>query len=307
MQIGVNYPQAEIETDAGAIKEFAQGVQAMGFTHVNTAEHVVGANPASRPGQNLPFSLESSFHEPFGLFSFMAAVTNSLGFVNGILVLPQRQTVLVAKQAACLDVFCGGRYRLGIGIGWNEDEYEALGAPYGGRGNRIEEQVEVLRALWTDEAVSFKGTYHTITDMGINPRPIQRPIPIWFGGGTDRPTFGKTASETVMRRIARLGDGWIPQLMANDRGLELLAKMRGLVAEYGRDPSTFGVEGRVDVSRANEELWAPQVEVWKTANISHLYVNTSRDGLVGVDQHLVRLEEFCTAVAPGGASELRAG
>jgi probable F420-dependent oxidoreductase len=296
MHIGVNYPQDELETDPAVVKRFVAAVEDMGFSHIVTAEHVVGANPATRPGVNLPYSLDSTFLEPFCLYSFVAAASETLGLVTGVMVLPQRQTVLVAKQAACLDVLSAGRLRLGVGIGWNDWEYVALGTPYLHRGKRIEEQVEVLRALWTQDAVTFHGECHLVPDVGIKPLPVQRPIPVWFGGGTDRPMFNQLANESVMRRIARLGDGWIPQLSANDRGLELIVRMRSMVAECGRDVSKFGVEGRIDAMRATAEDWSRQARFWRDAEISHLYVNTSRDGLYGVDEHLRRLEEFRVAV-----------
>jgi len=297
MQIGVTYPQTEIETDPGAVRQYTQAVEQMGFTHVLAYDHVLGANTASRPGWNKPYRLESQFHDPFVLFTYMAAISQNLGFVTGILILSQRQTALVAKQAACLDVLCKGRFRLGIGTGWNDLEYEALGVPFAGRGKRIEEQVAVLRALWSNAAVTFKGEYHAIPDLGINPLPVQRPIPVWFGGGGDRPQFNnQPANENVMRRIARLGDGWIPQLGPRERGLELIAKMRGFVSEYGRDPQALGIESGVAAARASADKWAEQVKFWREAGVTHLAINTMRDGLNGVDQHLRRLEEFRKAV-----------
>ncbi len=190
-------------------------VEELGFGHILAFDHVVGANTASRPGWDKPYDLTSQFHDPFVLFSFLSAVTTELGFVTGILILPQRQTVLVAKQAACLDVLCGGRFRLGIGTGWNELEYEALGVPFEVRGDLIEEQVAVLRGLWSEDAFTFSGDYHSIPDVGLCPMPVQRPVPLWFGGGSDRPAFGnQPAREKVLRRIARLADGWIPQFDA---------------------------------------------------------------------------------------------
>lgn len=297
MKIGVTYPQTEIEADPGAVRQYTQAVEAMGFTHILAYDHVLGANTASRPGWNKPYRLESQFHDPFLLFTYMSAISQKLGFVTGILILSQRQTALVAKQAACLDVLCNGRFRLGIGTGWNDLEYEALGVPYAGRGKRIEEQVDVLRKLWSNAAVTFKGDYHTIPDVGLNPLPVQKPIPVWFGGGTDRPQFGnQPASETVMRRIARMGDGWIPQFGPNARGRELIAQMHGFMKEYGRDPKQLGIEARFSASGKNRDGWADEIAFWRKSGVSHVAVNTMLDGLRGVDQHLKRLEEFRKAV-----------
>ncbi len=186
----------------------------MGFGHILAFDHVVGANTASRPDWDKPYDLSSQFHDPFVLFSFLSAVTTKLGFVTGILILPQRQTALVAKQAACLDVLCRGRFRLGIGTGWNELEYEALGVPFAARGQMIEEQVAVLRGLLSEEAFTFSGDYHSIPDVGLCPMPVQRPVPIWFGGGSDRPAFNQPSREKVLRRIAGWRTGGFPSSTA---------------------------------------------------------------------------------------------
>lgn len=300
MKVGVTFPQTEIGTDAGAIREFAQAVERMGFSHVLAYDHVMGANTASRPDWRGPYKLESTFHEPFVLFSFMAGVTTTLGFVTGILILPQRQTVLVAKQAACLDVLSNGRFRLGIGTGWNDIEYQALGMNFADRGRRFEEQVDVLRALWTNPAVTYGTPDHTIVDAGLNPLPVQRPIPVWFGGGSDRVLFGnQPARDAVIRRIARLGDGWIPQWQPDERGRELMDKFHGYCREYGRDPKRIGIEGRFTVSRATEGNWSDTARAWRALGVSHLAVNTMGDGLKGAGQHLRRLESLRPILLPG--------
>jgi probable F420-dependent oxidoreductase len=296
MNIGSVFPQTEIEADAGAVREYAQAIEKMDYTHILAYDHVVGANTASRPGWRGPYKLESQFHEPFVLFSYLAGVTDKIGLTTGIIILPQRQTVLVAKQAACLDVLSRGRLRLGIGIGWNDVEYEALNEDFHNRGVRSAEQVEVMRALWTKPAVTFNGRWHSVPDAGINPMPVQRPIPVWFGGGSDAPRLGQPASDTVIRRIARLGDGWMPQWQPDDRGRELLAKFQGFVRGYGRDPNKIGIEGRTSAHRANESKWADIVKSWRAIGASHFSVNTMGDGLKGASQHLQRLEEFRRAV-----------
>jgi probable F420-dependent oxidoreductase len=297
MQVGVTYPQTEIGSDLGAVKEYAQGVEAMGYTHILAFDHVLGANTASRPDWKGFYTLESQFHEPFVLFSYMAAITQRLGFATGVLILPQRQAALVAKQTATLDLLSNGRFRLGIGTGWNEVEFAALGVDFAARGKIYDEQVEILRALWTRPAVTYAGTHHRITDAGIAPLPVQRPIPIWMGGGSDRPRWNETARDHVLRRIARLADGWMPQPSDPDeRSAELKAKFDGYCREYGRDPAKIGLEGRPMASRATEARWAETVEGWRRIGATHLAINTMYEGLKGPAQHLRRLEEFRKAV-----------
>src|SRR3989442_10997287 len=200
MNIGVVFPQVEIGQDPGAIRDYAQAVEAMGYTHILVFDHVLGANPERPGGWKGPYTYRHAFHEPFVLFGFLASATRRVELVTGILILPQRQTALVAKQAAAVDVLSRGRLRLGVGVGWNPVEFEALGENFTNRGKRIEEQIDLMRALWTKELVTFHGQWHRVPDAGINPLPIQRPIPVWMGG----------ESEVVVRRAARLADGWMP-------------------------------------------------------------------------------------------------
>lgn len=200
MKIGVVFPQTEIGSDPVIIRDYAQTAEGLGFTHILAYDHVLGANPDRPGGFTGPYTYQTPFHEVFVLFSYLAGITQHLEFVTGILILPQRQTALVAKQAASLDVLSGGRLRLGVGLGWNKIEYIALNEDFHTRGKRIEEQVMLLRRLWTEPLVDFKGKWHTIPDAGINPLPIQQPIPIWFGG----------REEPALRRAARLADGWLP-------------------------------------------------------------------------------------------------
>lgn len=292
MKIGVTFPQTEIGQDAGAIKEYAREVERMGFDHILAYDHVLGAGRATRPDWQRPYDLSSMFHEPFVLFSYLAGVTARLGFVSGVMILPQRQTALVAKQAACLDVLSEGRLRLGIGTGWNEVEYEALGVPFEDRGRRFEDQVTTLRALWTQASVTQRSDFHVVNDAGLSPMPVQRPIPLWFGGGSDRPRFGnQPARDSVIRRIARLADGWIPQWQPNERGQELLDKMRAFAREYGRDPAAIGIEGRFSITQAGQDSWAATLGAWRKMGVSHLAVDTMGDGLRGAEAHLRRLEQ----------------
>jgi len=284
MQIGVVFPQTEIGTDAGVIREFGQAAEQLGYHHILAYDHVLGANPASRPGWRPPYTHQSTFHEPFVLFGYLAGLTKTIELVPGVVILPQRQTALVAKQAAALDVLSGGRLRLGIGIGWNPVEYEALGESFNDRGQRSEEQVELLRLLWTRELVSFEGRWHKVSDAGINPLPVQRPIPIWFGGGHDR----------VLRRLARLGDGWFPQLPPEKcRGA--IEKITAYAREAGRDPKTIGIEGRMTISAASAETWNEQVKAWKEVGATYLGVNTMNSGFSNPAAHIDAIRNFSEA------------
>ena len=203
------------------------------------------------------------------------------------MILPQRQTVLVAKQAAAIDILCGGRFRLGIGIGWNEIEYESLNEDFSNRGRRSEEQIEVMRMLWTNQVVDYKGKWHSIPDAGITPMPVQQPIPVWLGGG---------ATDVVLRRIAKLADGWMPQWQPNDDGLAQLERRRGFANELGRDHSEIGLEGRLPVRAEDGDSWATSTAGWKAIGSTHLSIVTMGDGLEGADAHIRRLEEYRSAV-----------
>lgn len=297
MQIGVVYPQIEMGPDVGEIKAFAQGAESMGYTHILAYDHVLGANTASRPDWNGPYELRTPFQEPFVLFSYLTGITEKIGFATGVLILPQRQAALVAKQAACLDIVSRGRFRLGIGTGWNDVEYEALGMNFHDRGKRYEEQIDVLRALCANPAVTLKNGSHTITDAGINPLPLTQPFPIWMGGGSAGGAQRKPVPDRVLRRIARMADGWIPRWEPDAAGLACLEKFRGYCREAGRNPDTFPIEGRTNAHRANESRWRDSVESWRKLGASHFSVVTMRDGLKGADQHLRRLEEFRKAIA----------
>jgi probable F420-dependent oxidoreductase len=283
MKIGVVLPQTEIGNDPGAIKAYAEAVEGMGFTHALVFDHVLGANPERPGGWKGPYTYRHAFHEPFVLFGFLAAATRRLELVTGILILPQRQTALVAKQAAAVDVLSGGRLRLGVGVGWNAVEFEALGESFHNRGRRVEEQVEVMRALWTRELVTFKGAHHQIPDAGLNPLPVQRPIPIWMGG----------ESEPVQKRMARMADGWMPHFRAGDAGQAAVDKIHGLIREAGRDPAKFGIEGRMTLSQIPQVEWAKEMEAWRgMRGISHLCVHTAGLGLASPDDHVKTLRRF---------------
>lgn len=199
MRIGVVFPQTELGGDVGAVRSYGQRVEELGYRHLLAYDHVVGADPKVHKGWNGPYDIHTTFHEPLVMFGYLAAVTTSLELVTGIVILPQRQTVLVAKQAAEVDLLSVGRLRLGVGVGWNPVEYEALGEDFHTRGARSEEQVELMRMLWTQEPVTYQGKFHRVTGAGLAPLPIQRPIPVWFGSAHSQrpPTDALAASAMV--------------------------------------------------------------------------------------------------------------
>lgn len=294
MELGVVFPQTEIGTDPAAIRDYAQAAEALGYTHLVAYDHLLGASPRGDWGPR--YTEKDMFHEPLVLFAYLAAVTRDLELVTDILLLPQRQTALVAKQAAEVDVLSGGRLRMGVGVGWNYVEYEALGENFHNRGQRIEEQIAVLRRLWTQELVTFEGRWHRITDAGINPLPVQRPIPIWMGGG----------SEPVLRRVARLADGWfppavprreaLPELMPPSEAREAMVRLADYAREEGRDPETIGVEGSIPIVGRTPDQWAELADQWRAIGASHVVVNTMKGGLVSPQTHIDAIRRFKEAV-----------
>ncbi len=283
MKIGVVFPQVEIGTDPAAIRDYAQAVEGMGYGHILAFDHVLGANPDRPGGWMRPYTYRHAFHEPFVLFGFLAAVTRRVELVTGILILPQRQTALVAKQAAAVDVLSGGRLRLGVAVGWNPVEFEALGEEFGNRGRRIEEQIEVMRALWTRELVTLHGQWHRIPDAGINPLPVQRPIPVWMGG----------ESEPVLRRAARLADGWLPHFRPGPQSQAIVDRLHGYIRDAGRSPQAFGIEGRLTVSQVPPPEWAKELTAWRAMHgVTHLCVHTVGLGLKTPDDHVEMLRRF---------------
>ena len=283
MDIGVVFPQVEIGQDPVAIRDYAQAVEAMGYTHILAFDHVLGANPDRPGGWKGPYTYRHPFHEPFVLFGFLAGVTRRLGFATGILILPQRQTALVAKQAAAVDVLSGGRLRLGVAVGWNAVEFEALGENFKTRGKRIEEQIEVMRALWGKELVTHHGQWHHVPDAGINPLPVQRPIPIWMGG----------ESPAVVERAARLADGWMPHFRPGPEAQATVDRLHGAVKEARRDPAKFGIEGRMTLSQMPPAQWAPELAAWRgMRGITHLSIYTVGLGLKAPDEHVQMLQRF---------------
>jgi len=288
VRVGVVFPQTEIGADVGAVRAYVQRVEELGYRHVLAYDHVLGADPAVHRDWQGPYDLATTFHEPFVLFGYIAGIT-SLELVTGIIILPQRQTALVAKQAAEVDLLSRGRFRLGIGLGWNAVEYEALGQDFSTRGRRAEEQVELLRRLWTEPSVTFRGRYDRVTGAGLAPLPVQRPIPVWFGA----------QSERAYRRAGRLADGWFPQVPPGPK----LDQARGVVeqaaAEAGRDPASLGMEGRASW-RDDPGKLAEHAATWRDAGATHLSVNTMGAGLRTVDDHLRVLETAAGILKPLG-------
>ena len=286
MQIGIVFPQSEIGNDPAAIRDYAQTAEGLGFTHILAYDHVLGANPDRPGGFSGPYTFKTPFHEVIVLFSYLAAITQRIGLVTGILILPQRQTALVAKQAASLDVLSAGRLRLGVGLGWNAVEYAALNENFHNRGKRIEEQVDLLKRLWANELVDFKGKYHTIPDAGINPLPPRRSIPVWFGGH----------HESVMHRIARQGDGWFPLVSEPAEARPNLDLLQKLVAQAGRKWQDLGIEARIAYGNGDAHAWETLRHGWEAQGATHIDFNTMGCGLNTAREHIQAIEKIAKHV-----------
>jgi len=293
MQLGALLPLGDIGGAPPVLREYAQAAESIGYDFIEAPDHVLGANPVGRPDADRTGA--GLYHDPFVLFGYLAGVAPRLGFSTGVLILPQRQTALVAKQAACLDVLCGGRFRLGIGVGWNEVEFVGLNENFHNRGRRSEEQVQVMQALWAAPHVSFKGRWHTIDDAGINPRPSAGKVPVWFGGHHER----------TLERIAKWGDGWMPNAYPPDQSaLDVFGELRRLTEQAGRDPAQVGIEVWVSMGSGNEADWAKEARFWKAAGASHLCLTTTfnrrhhkRIGGHTLSDHLGALRRYRAAVA----------
>jgi probable F420-dependent oxidoreductase len=284
--IGVVFPQTEFGSDPAAIQDYAQSAEGLGFSHILAYDHVLGANPDRPGGWNGPYTYQHSFQEPFVLFAFMAGITQSIGLTTSIIILPQRQTALVAKQVATLDRLSGGRLRLGVGLGWNEVEYLSLGQEFHTRGKRFEEQIHLLRRLWTEPLVNFSGRWDTIPDAGINPLPIQQPVPIWFGGH----------AEPALRRAAFLADGWMPNYRSPDEARPALDLLARFLNEAGRETSSFGLEARIAYGNGDPEIWHKLMRAWQAAGATHISFNTMGSGLQSPSAHLSALQKIAASV-----------
>jgi probable F420-dependent oxidoreductase len=247
---------------------------------------VLGADTSTRPDFRGPYTSESLFHEPMVLFGYLAAVAPGLELVTSVIILPQRQTALIAKQAAEVDVLTGGKQRFGIGIGWNDVEYEGLGMEFRNRGRRFEEQIELLRRLWTEPVLTFEGRYHRITAAGINPLPVQRPIPLWIGA----------SAEAALKRAAVLADGYFPQRPLEGGWPATIDKMRQWRAAAGKDPYSLGIDARAPVATGTPDDWHKAAGEWRALGATHLSINTMNAGLHGPDAHVKRLGEALAAI-----------
>lgn len=283
MRIGAVFPQLESGTDIGAIREYLQAVEQLGYVHLAAYDHVVGADTRARPDWKGPYDARSTFHEPFVLFGFAAAVTR-LELAPSVIILPQRQTVLVAKQAAEVDILTGGCTRVGVGLGWNAVEFEALGQSFTNRNKRIEEQIALLRRLWTEPVVDFTGRWHRVDRAGLQPMPIQRPIPVWMGG----------SAEEALKRIARIADGWFSQVAPDENGHATTDRFRGYLRDAGRDPERFPIEGRISIGRlAGPDEWIKMALGFRDGlRFTHLGINTMAAGFATLADHVKALERF---------------
>jgi len=289
MKFGVVYPQTEYANDPAAIRDYAQTTEGLGFSHVLAYDHVLGANPDRPGGWVGPYSYKDPFQSPLLLFTYMAGLTQKLEFATGIIILPQRQTALFAKQAATLDGLSGGRLRLGVGIGWNPVEFTALNENFQDRGRRIEEQVHLLRQLWSQPLIDYQGRWHTIPDAGLNPLPVQRPIPIWFGGH----------AEAVLERAARLGDGWMPNYRKADDAKESLEIIHRRMETAGRDQAKFGLEARLVYGDGDPASWLDIIQAWQDVGATHISFNTMGAGFDTPAKHLAAVKEFASAIGLG--------
>jgi probable F420-dependent oxidoreductase len=286
MKIGAVLPHNEIGTDPGAMKAYARGLEDLGITHMLLYDHVLGADPNRPGGFQGPYDKDVAFHEPFTTFAFIAAITERIELVTNILILPQRQTVLVAKQAAEVAILSDYRLRLGVGTGWNKVEYDGLNVPFTRKGPRQEEQVELLQRLWTEESLDYTGEFHRIDLASINPRPAQ-PIPVWFGGG----------APVVLERAARIGDGWMPLGGPGESSRAAIDQLRAARTQAGRSWESFGIQAQAMYAGGNEERWSKHAAKWRDLGATHLAVRTDSAGLSNVDEHLRSVETYLRCVS----------
>jgi probable F420-dependent oxidoreductase len=285
VQLGAVFSHGEVGGDLASIRDWAQAAQDLGYDFVVVSDHVVGADAAAHPELPRVFPLDIPLHEPLTLFAFLAGAAPRLGFLSSVVILPQRQTVLVAKQAAEVDWLSGGKLRLGVGIGWNPVEFTALGLEFRNRARRFEEQLTVMRRLWTEPQVTFAGRYHTLEAVGINPLPVQRPIPLWIGA----------SAEAAVKRACAIGDGYLPLSPLPGGWQATIERVHGWLREAGRDPASFGIEGRLNAATGTPDDWAQAVAMWRGFGASHLSVGVQ--GLGGVDAQVRRLREIVALVS----------
>jgi probable F420-dependent oxidoreductase len=298
MRFGAVFPTTEIGSDPIAVRDYAQAAEALGYVRLTAYDHVLGVDLADREPSltGRPYTQRDPFHEPFVLFGFLAAHTARIELATGVLILPQRQAALVAKQAAEVDLLSGGRLVLGVGTGWNHVEYTSLGMTFRDRARRFDDQIDVLRALWKEELVNHDSAFHHIERAGIAPRP-DRQIPVWMGG----------SSEAALARSARVGEGHIFS-RSTDRDFAGAARLAELLAENGRDRGTFGMDMFVDFDQG-PEAWRELSGRWEVTGGSLMSIRsmTSGSGIVGVagahlpgpGKHIAVLERFVKEMVAG--------
>jgi len=295
MQLGASLPVGDIGAGPAIIRDYAQAAESLGFDFLCAPDHVLGADPAKIPaGGPRMGSNATAYHDPFVLFGYLSGVTKKIEFVAGVLILAQRQAALVAKQAACLDELSGGRFRLGVGVGWNEIEFQGLGYDFHTRGKRSAEQVRFMQELWAKPSVTFKGEFHELTDGGINPRPKSGKVPVWFGGH----------AEATYKRIAKYGDGFMPNRWPpGDEALAVFEKIRRLTKEAGRDPKAVGLDVWVSMGKGTEDDWRKEIAFWKKAGVTHITLHTTFANAIHTriagktyDDHLKAITRYRAAV-----------
>ena len=289
MNFGVSFPQSDIGNDPVVIRDFVQTAEDLGFERLTLVDHILGAKDARDTPWAVHYTVQYGFHEPMTLFAWMAGFTRKIQLVTANVVLPQRQTELVAKQAAEIDILTGGRLVLGIGVGWSSAEFKALGMDFDNRGDRIEEQVALLRRLWSDELVDFQGQWHQMRDMGMNPRPIQRPIPIWFGA----------MANVAVRRAARIGDGWLmnPRTKPDDQMKRKIEIFYEAAEAAGRKPGDLGIDATVFAEDRGPEEWLAEAKAWRDMGATSVTFRTSASGFANIDGHMAAMKKLAEAAA----------
>ena len=285
MKLGLSFPQTEIGTDPVKIKDFIQTAEGLGYDFITFVDHVLGEEAPRGASFAGNYTRDYMFHEVMVLMGYAAAVTKTIGLGTAVMILPQRQAVLVAKQAAEVDLLSGGRMRLGVGLGWNRVEYDALGMSFKNRAKRFSEQIEVMRELWSNRVVEYKGEFHSFDSAGINPEPIQRPIPVWIGAMKD----------VAVRRAARIGDGWFmyPRQEPSDDAHEMISIYRQAAAEAGREPDSLGINATVFANQGlGPDEWRSIMEKWKEMGVNEFTFRTAESDLKNLEAHMNAIKEM---------------
>jgi probable F420-dependent oxidoreductase len=282
---GIVFPQGSIPGDPDSVRAYTDRITQLGYDHLVVPDHVLGVQPELHPGWSGVYDIDDAFHEPLVLFGFLSAVT-TLELVTGLIVLPQRQAALVAKQAAEIDLLSRGRLRLGVGIGWNAPEFEGLGMEFRSRGRRIDEQITLMRRLWTERSVTFAGADHTLNGVGIAPMPVQRPIPVWIGAETARKAF---------ERVGRLGDGWMAMGGPTSAAREAMQVIRRSAEGAGRDPDGIGVQAWVNFGDGSPNRITEDIAGWLSIGATHIAMNTRTGEVQNLEENMQLAEKAMIA------------